>query len=79
MDVLLEKINSLLVTVTDIQDHVSILNDEHGELVRQTTILVTKVEIFEKLLWMVTAASVAAVVASFWSVIIQKRNGKKRM
>jgi len=72
LEVIIRQINERLASI---ERHIGILNDEHGELVIQMTALTTKMEIMEKLCWIIIGASVTAIVGSVYSLILHKRNG----
>jgi hypothetical protein len=76
-DIILEKISTILEHIDSIERHVSVLNDEHGELVVQVTAIATKVEMIEKMWWIIVGSSVAAILGSVYSLILHKRNGRK--
>jgi len=67
-------INKVLL---DIQEHITVLNDEYGELVREVAILQTDVEWLKKFFFIIAVATIGTLITALWNVVLHKKNGKK--
>ena len=83
-NVILEKINNIASTMSDmklsikdIEGHVSVINDGSHLAAIEVAKLTTRLDTIEKFLWLVVAASVTAVVGSFYALILHKRKQDK--
>ena len=74
VQVILEKLTNIQASIMDIQGHLGRLNDEGSGQAIQFASLVAKMDIFEKLMWIIIAATVTAMIGSVWSIILSKRN-----
>lgn len=67
------KLDTSQADISDIKGHVAVINDGAHVTAIQLAALTAKIDIWEKLIWMVVATSIAAVVGAAWAVILHKR------
>lgn len=70
------KMDAVQADLSDVKGHIAVINDGSHATAIQLAVLSSKIETWEKLLWLVISASVVAVVGAVWSLILhRKKNG----
>lgn len=68
------KLDGMKLDVNDIKGHISVLNDGSHATSIQLATLNARIEIWEKLIWLVVGAAVIALVGAIFSLILHRRN-----
>ena len=67
------KLDNTQADVSAIKGHIAVINDGSHATAIELAVLSSKIEVWEKLLWLVISASVVAVVGAIWSLILHRR------
>jgi hypothetical protein len=63
--------------VMKIYEHTSVMNAEQGRQAVELARLCVRLDFIEKLMWAIIIPSIGGAVASVWSLVLHRRNGKK--
>lgn len=67
------KLDNSQADISAIKGHIAVLNDGSHITAIELAVLSSKLEMWDKLLWLVVSASVVAVVGSIWALILHRR------
>ena len=67
------KMDNVQADLSDVKGHIAVINDGSHATAIQLAVLTSKIEMWEKLLWLVISASVVAVVGAVWSLILHRK------
>ena len=67
------KMDNVQADLSDVKGHIAVINDGSHATAIQLAVLTSKIEMWEKLLWLVVSASVVAVVGAVWSLILHRK------